>query len=418
MPPRPAIVVTGESPALGTSAPAAGSLSSLGAPKRPAQPRILFVNQSGVYGGAEFGLVDVARHYRDTASVILFADGPVRRDLEAAGVEVEVLALRGLGAVKRESGSPPVAALLDLARLSREVAVRARRYEVIYANSQKAFTVSAVASVMARRPLIWHLRDILNADHFSRMNVKAAVTLANRCASRVLANSEATAAAFIAAGGSPDRVRAVPYGIDPGPFLTVTDAETEAARAGLGVGDAPLLGLFGRLAEWKGQHVAIDAAAALPGVHLLLVGGAMFGEDAYAQSLRDRARELGVSDRVHFAGYRDDVPILMRTSDIILHTSVAAEPFGRVILEGMLAGRPVIATGAGGAREIVDDDVTGILVPPGDPSALVEAVRQLLMAPDRRRAMGSAARTRAMTHFTPEAMLRSIEQHVIEVVRR
>jgi glycosyltransferase involved in cell wall biosynthesis len=416
MPPRPAtVVVTGESPALGGSA--AGSPSAVRVAKQPA-PRILFVNQSGVYGGAEFGLVDVARHYRDTASVILFADGPVRRDLEAAGVEVEVLALRGLGTVKRESGSPPVAALLDLARLSREVAVRARRYEVIYANSQKAFTVSAVASVMARRPLIWHLRDILNADHFSRMNVKAAVTLANRCASRVLANSEATAAAFVVAGGSPDRVRAVPYGIDAAPFLEVSDADAAAARVALGVGDAPLIGLFGRLAEWKGQHIAIDAAAALPDVHLLLVGGAMFGEDAYAESLRSRAVGLGVADRVHFAGYRDDVPILMRASDIILHTSIAAEPFGRVILEGMLAGRPVIATGAGGAREIVEDGVTGILVPPGDPSALAEAVHRLLAAPDRRRAMGSAARTRAMMHFTPEAMLRSIEQHVNEVVRR
>src|SRR5262249_31786566 len=158
-------------------------------------------------------------------------------------------------------------------------------------------------------------------------------------------------------------------------------------------------------AAWKGQHVALAAVAALPEVQLIVVGDAMFGERAYADDLRRRAKDLGIADRVHFLGFRTDVAYLMRMVDIVLHTSVAAEPFGRVILEGMLAERPVVATDAGGAREIVLNGLTGLLVPPGDPQALRVAMAELLPDAERRRGMGMLGRQRAIADFSPAVTL-------------
>ncbi len=85
----------------------------------------------------------------------------------------------------------------------------------------------------------------------------------------------------------------------------------------------------------------------------------------------------GLANRAHFLGFRDDVPALMKGVDIVAHTSIAPEPFGRVVVEGMLAGKPVIAARDGGVTEIIDDGRDGLLVPSGDANALAAAIRQL-----------------------------------------
>jgi glycosyltransferase involved in cell wall biosynthesis len=352
---------------------------------------VLFVDHAAAMGGAEWMLLDLARAYGDphdaptggpqgegARAVVLLEEGPFRRHLEQAGVPVAVVAApsavhgvrRGGGLAASLRAAPGVAATAS--RLAR----RARRYDVVYANSQKALVVGAVAARLAWRPLVWHLHDLLTADHFSRARRRLAVGLANRFAARVVCNSEATAAAFAAAGGDRRRTRVVYNGIRASAFDAVTDAETQALRRRLGVDARPLVGVFSRLAPWKGQHVLLDALDRLPGWQALLVGDALFAEDGpYAAALRARAAAPGLAGRVHFLGFRDDVPALVKACDVVAHTSVAPEPFGRVIVEGMLAGRPVVAADAGGAREIVEDGRTGRLVAPGDAGALAAALR-------------------------------------------
>ena len=380
-------------------------------------PRILFVNQAAVLSGGELSLRDIARHFRTGSRVVLFNDGPFRTMLERDGVAVELLSAgASLMGVKRKGGSVPAGILWSLAKLSAQVAWRSRRYDLLYANSQKAFMVSALAGIMARRKVIWHLRDILDSDHFSSANIKAAVLLANLCAARVIANSRATADAFVRAGGQTRRVVVVHNGIDSGPFRPLEPAEVEAIRARVGLGRAPLLGVFGRLHPWKGQHVAVEALAQLPGAHLMVVGDALFGEEDYRAELQALATRLGVAPRIHWLGFREDIPELMAASDIVLHTSVAPEPFGRVIVEAMLARRPVVATLGGGAEEIIQTPETGVLVPPGDAIALADAVLGLLDRPDRRLAMGLAGRARAETMFGLATMLEEIEREVAAAV--
>jgi glycosyltransferase involved in cell wall biosynthesis len=381
-------------------------------------PRILFVDHAGVLGGAELSLLDLARQLRDRSAVLLFADGPFRQRLEAEGVTVELLASDAkLLAVRRDAAPSPVQMLRPLWGLARQVSRIGRRYDVLYANSQKAFVVAAFAGVLARRPVIWHLRDVLCPSQFSRINIGIVVLLANTLCAKVVANSEATARAFVQAGGRATKVRVVHNGLDPAPFRGVADSEVRQVRASLGVSPGPLLGVFGRLSPWKGQHVAIEALTRLPGVQALIVGEALFGEEAYSDDLRYRARALRLSDRVRFLGWRSDTAVLMRAVDIVVHTSVAAEPFGRVLVEGMLAAKPVVATDAGGAREIVEHGATGLLIPPGDAALLAAAISSLLADASRCLALGLAGRERAERLFSLDGMVRRVLEQVEEVCR-
>jgi glycosyltransferase involved in cell wall biosynthesis len=112
-------------------------------------------------------------------------------------------------------------------------------------------------------------------------------------------------------------------------------------------------------------------------MHVALVGAALFGEHDYEATLKAFAHTHGMTSRVHFLGFREDVPACMRAVDVVAHTSIAPEPFGRVIVEGMLAKRPVIAMRAGGVTEIVDDETSGLLCEPDNAAALSAAFTRL-----------------------------------------
>jgi glycosyltransferase involved in cell wall biosynthesis len=380
----------------------------------PSYRRILFVDHAGVLGGAELYLLDVALQYRDRATVLLFEDGPFRQRLERDGIAVDVLpAPSGFLSVQKESGAlDALRAIPGLLSLMHQVARRAREYDLIFANSQKALIVAGLAALWAERPLVWNLHDILTADHFSSINRRLAVRVANACADRIIVNSRATQEAFAESGGDVTRCHVVYNGLDPSRFSPPDPNELKSLQEEIGLEDGtPVMGIFSRLAPWKGQHVLIDALTDLPSVHALLVGAALFGGDeTYVQSLRQRAAHEGVADRVHFLGFRDDVPALMHLVDVVVHTSVAPEPFGRVIVEGMLTHTPVVATRAGGAREIINTGDTGLLVEPGDPSALSEALRTLLNNPLQAKTMAEAAHQKAQSTFSRAAMLERIDE--------
>ena len=195
-------------------------------------------------------------------------------------------------------------------------------------------------------------------------------------------------------------------------WLTPTKSR-EALRATLGVdAKAPLLVISGNIQEWKGQLVLIEALGELGDdhrdVHCLILGGVHRAGEEYAQNLRRRITELGLGDRVHFLGFRDDVPDVVNAADIVVHASVRPEPFGRVILEGMLAGKLVIGSDAGGVRELLEDGETGLLSAPGDHVALAGRLREALADPARRLSIGAAARARAEEKF-------SLSRHVNEM---
>jgi glycosyltransferase involved in cell wall biosynthesis len=382
--------------------------------------RILFVDQSGALGGGELSLLEIAKHWRETCRVVLLSDGPFRALLKKVAVPVTVLAVPPAftGIARERGGLRELRAMTPILRLVRRLAQLAEGHDLIYANTQKAMIVAALAGRLARKPVIWHLRDILSSDHFGRAQRWAAVRSANLWISRVVANSMATADAFVTAGGDRARVSVVYNGFDPAAFGLTSDERQMRLRGDLGLGREPLVAAFGRLSPWKGQHVLIEALKLLPGVHALIVGAALYGEDAYAEELQRQVRTMNLADRVHFLGFRNDIPDLMGLASVVVHTSVAPEPFGRVLVEGMLAKRPVVASRAGGAVEVIEDGASGMLVPPADPGALARAVAGLLSDSAQARRIAVNGYERACRLFSLQAMLARIEREIELVLTR
>lgn len=381
-------------------------------------PSVLFVDHTGMMGGAQHSLLDIAEAHREHGAVALLEDGPFATALEARGVRVlHIDGGAALQQVKKTSVLPGVGPLAAVGRLARVLARASRPYDLLYANSPKSFLVAALAGIIARKPVVWHLRDILGQGHFSAANVRAVIAVANWRAARVVANSRATADAFVAAGGRPSLVVVVHNGIDPAAFDLLGPDSCREVRAELGIpADAFVVGCFSRLHPWKGQAVLLDAVARMPGVHTLIAGGALFsGEAPYEAELRGRAELPAFAGRVHMLGARDDVPRLLAACDVVVHASVLAEPFGRVLVEAMLARRPVVATRAGGVPEVVCDGETGVLVPPGDARALSEALDALRREPMRAAELARRGNASARERFSRASMLAGVRRVIDEV---
>ena len=374
--------------------------------------KILFLDQSGNLGGAELCLADIAKPYRDRCLVGIFADGSFRTRLEEWQIPVEVLSHSAIQVSKDSSLMAGLRSIKSLVPLVRRVVALARQYDVIYANTPKALVVGALASVFSRRPLVYHLHDILSLEHFSATNRRIAVTLANRFTQRVIANSEATRAAFIASGGNSERVAVVYNGFEPEAYQ-VQPSDQQFARHSFALNATFVVGHFSRLSPWKGQHVLLAALAQCStDVGAVFVGDALFGEHAYVEQLHQQVRQLGLESRVRFLGFQSAIAPLMTACDLIVHSSTAPEPFGRVIVEAMLCRKPVIAAKAGGAIELIDHERTGWLCPSANSDNLAEQIRICHQQPQLAATVAQAGYQEARQRFP----MATIQQQLSELL--
>jgi len=372
--------------------------------------KILFLDQSGKPGGAELCLVDIAKPYGKNALVGLFADGDFKKLLQENQIPVEVLTTQTIN-INKESGLfPALGSLGKIIPLISRVVQRAKKYDLIYANTQKALVVGAIASLLAGRPLVYHLHDILSLEHFSKTNLRVAVNLINLCAALVIANSQASKMAFLQAGGKSDLVHVVYNGFTVENYA-VDQLDVINLRAILELKDKFVIGHFSRLSPWKGQHILIEALCQCPeNVMVILVGDALFGEQEYVKTLYQKVSALGLENRVKFLGFRSDIPQLMAMCDLITHTSIAPEPFGRVIVEAMLCGKPVIASQAGGAIELVEDAINGFLVTPGKPQELARVIHHCLKDSSKTANIAHNAKITASERFDVKIINQQIQE--------
>ncbi|MCY0389805.1 glycosyltransferase family 4 protein [Robbsia sp. Bb-Pol-6] len=363
-------------------------------------------------------LLEVCKRIRHFCNVVLFSDGPFRQILQDANVDVTVSSPRGFSNLHKQGGRTlPAGALRGVVKLAWEVIRLARSHRLIYANTQKAMVIGALAGAFSHRPVVWHLRDIVSPDHFDPNKLRVIKWLSKSMITHVIANSQASAKALQdLAGLPPDRISVIYNGIDAGPFDAAAKIPVAVLRRRYGLPtEAFLVGAFSRLAKWKGQHVLLEAIANKPGVHAVLVGAALFGEDEYEAQLREQVKTLGIEDRVHFLGFQSDIPGLMRAMDIVAHTSIASEPFGRVIVEAMLARRPIIATAAGGALEIITDQVDGSFVEPGNVRDLSSKIDMLRENLDMVAELVVRAYATACANFNPDVYCQAVVKQLESV---
>lgn len=210
-----------------------------------------------------------------------------------------------------------------------------------------------------------------------------------------------------------DRIVTIPRGVDLAVFdpVMVKPSRIDAVRARWGLKGGKQITLFlpGRLTEWKGQLLAIEAMALLAPEEredlVLVLAGDAQGRSTYEARIDDAIRQRGLDGKVIVVGHEEDMPAAYLASDIVLAPSTRPEAFGRVAPEASAMGRPVIVSDHGGGRETVMDGETGARVEPGDPAALAGAIRALLAVGATARAgMGKAGQTHIRQHFSKRGL--------------
>ncbi|MBP5214973.1 MAG: glycosyltransferase family 4 protein [Alphaproteobacteria bacterium] len=170
--------------------------------------------------------------------------------------------------------------------------------------------------------------------------------------------------------------------------------------------DKPLITLIGRLTNWKGQKLLIEALNKIKDLdfHCVLVGDAQ-GRVKYTQELCAMIEKYGMSGRYTFVRHTADVPAAMMVSAVVLSTSIEPEAFGRIAIEGQAMGRIVVASNIGGSKETVIDGVTGKLFESGNADSLAAAIRWALsLSPEEKEKIGAAAIKNIKEHFTKQIM--------------
>jgi glycosyltransferase involved in cell wall biosynthesis len=367
-----------------------------------AQPlRVVFLAHSSRFSGAEIKMMRLIKFADEMeATVILAEDGPFVEALHKAGARVEIMPLaeraRGLKRNEVRAGLNQALAATDVARYIRRLRARLVQLQpdIVDAISLKAGTYGALAARLASVPMVWHVQDQVTSSYLSRQAVLPVRALISTLPSAVITPSKATMQAL-------GRLRRGMHAAVI-PELIPLPPQPVSIRAEVG-----RIGIVGRLAPWKGQDVFLEAfAKAYPetGPTAVVIGSAIFGEDDFAGELPALAERLGIGDRVEFRGFREDVNAELESLDLLVHASVLTEPGGTVVLEGMAAGLPVIAAGAGGPGEHISHGSSGLLHPPGDVGSLAAMLRLAADDYELRARLGVAARRKAR-EFSPEAVL-------------
>jgi glycosyltransferase involved in cell wall biosynthesis len=390
--------------------------------------RVLFVEASsgGVVGGSLTGLYHLIRgldRERFAPALVLYEHKSIEADLRAIGVPVHHVSRRRV---------PKQHALLHYDGYHRAKSVTAVRTVLGLGRQTLRLAVEEMPAALRLARVIRRVGpDVVHLGNGVRANfdgILACWLTGVRCVCHVkgfekYGNRERWVARHIdALVCMTEAVRAhcLQHRVQGHTTHVVYDALDEAAfapqraaasvRAELGITNgAPCVGVIGNVQEWKGQAVLVEAMARViedvPKAHAFIVGGVHRAGRAYHERLQQRIEELHLNGALSATGFRSDVADVINALDVVAHTSVRPEPFGRVILEGMLLGKPVVASAAGGVPELIRDGETGFLTPPGDAARLAERLIPLLQDAALRQRVGEQARHWAREQF-------SLERHV------
>ena len=367
--------------------------------------RLLHVATTKSHGGVETHSLEMAAALRDAGLFVQFACRPGGfvearcRDIWLPVVPFLVRNSGDLGAARR------------LAQI-----IRRERIDIVHVHSRRDYVAGVLGVALARRVLHRQVGLVLHAHMLRALGEPAGLS------GRFFAwGADAVVAVSSAVGDflrqdfrrDPAFVRVIPNGVKMDRFALPGSPEAgrlrETARHSLGISpEVVAAGMIGRL-DAKGQRRLFEVVPALlslcPNLHIVLVGSE--GKPGEQAHLTAQAQAGGFPDRVIFTGPRSDVPALLPAFDLLVHLPID-EAFGLALAEGMAAGLPTIATAIGGCREVVRDGITGRLVPPGDPAALLAALTWLLdpvFGPERRAKMGAAGRAVVQSEFSQDVQI-------------
>ena len=374
---------------------------------------LILNNTSDLYGGSRILLivVQILKEGKHTPILVLSEDGPLVPELEKIGVEIHIIRL---GILRHKYMNPrgilnrmvvSTAAWKSLSKL-----IEGRQIDLVYSNTIGVL-IGAFFAKRKKIRHIWHVHEItLKPMPF----VKLIAYLFKKYTDQIIVVSEAVKnhwAKYV----DPAKLERVYNGIE----TTLFENTTGKLRTELNIPeDRLLIGMIGRVNNWKGQDYFLEIASTLLKDHsnlqFIMVGDAYPGNEHLYEQLNNNLLNPALQGRVTNLGYRTDIANILNSLDIFVLPSILPDPFPTVILEAMASGKPVVATNHGGATEMILDGETGILIPYNNAVEAAKKITGIIIAEGKRKTMGLQAAERIRNHYSlksfHDAILRTVSQ--------
>lgn len=374
--------------------------------------KILFVSHSSELNGAELWLLDALKGIDREKYGLLLAlprPGPLEEEARALGAWTEIVPMKWWITERANIWRQPLAWLLNIRSVFRlSKMIRSRKIDLVFSNSAAA-AVGAFAARKRHIPHIWAIHELLRGDrvilHFL-FGRRALAKFITRHSSRVIVNSLATLKAF----RDLERVVLIHNGIETEGRERDISRESKL-REELGIReDDIVIGVVGKIYEGKGQREVIQAVAELapqfPHLKLLVVGDPK--DSRYYRRLQNLVRQKNLEKAVVFTGYRRDLPDLLGLMRVMVIASVV-ESFGRVAIQAMASGVPVLAVRAGGIPEIIRPGENGFLIESREPAEIALALGEILNDPANVLPVIHRGLQTVREHFSLEIQVRKVE---------
>jgi glycosyltransferase involved in cell wall biosynthesis len=381
-----------------------------------ATTRILFCenNVDGTVGGSYYSLLYLVKgldrtRYRPT--VVFYSDHILVPAFRQAGADVLIwsrsapysLGASGRGGLKALARLlAPVRKALNFARgfvvegLTRAWFLKRNGFDLVHLNNSILQGHDwMLAARLTGTPCVSHERGI--NEYYPR-----AARYFGSGLGAIVCISDAVRTTMERQGADFGNLVTIHNGLDPEALAFRTSPEALRREWAL-ADDTPVVVMVGNIKAWKGQETLVRAIDRVrrthPSVRCLLVGDTSPLDRSYDATLRELIASLGLTEHVLFTGFQRHVADFMRMADVVVHASVAPEPFGRVILEAMACRKPVVGSRAGAIPEIIEEGETGLTFPPGDAEALAAALERVLADPAGARSLGDRGYDRLIARF-------------------
>ncbi len=380
--------------------------------------KVLFVITRLAAGGAPSVTLSMLKSLRENGYDVELATGLAgkgERDLlpEIKDKDYKVTVIPEL--VRNVRPLKDLIALGKLRKLMKE-----GKYDVVHTHTTKAGILGRLAANQAKVPHVIHSpHGHIFHGYFNPVLIKLYVmleTMAARWTQKTITLTEKEKKEYLALGiGVPGEYECIYNGIDVDKYCD-PDLSVKAERRRLNISTtATVLLTVGRLVHVKGHRHLLEAVASMgheesADVHCLIIGDGDLREE-----LESQAHELGISEKISFLGHQNNITPFLMISDLFVLPSLN-EGFGLVVIEAMASGLPIIATNVGGVPEIVKDGETGILVSPGESSALKNGILTLLKDREILRQIGNQNRERVQREFSLKQMNDKVEKLYDEVL--
>lgn len=385
--------------------------------------KLMFVSHSADLGGAEKVLLDVITNLSNAfeACLVVPRKGLLTEKAHQAGIPTFIVAYRYWLVSKPFTLKYFLYVMMDLvAAIKIKALIRKLDVDIVYTNTSTVI-VGAIASKLSKKPHVWHIHESIGRRNGEFQNFffsnKFVFKIINNLSVFIITTSDAVKKQF--PSGCLDKVFTVYPGFNTGSYaIKDKDNDEIKKKYGIGVG-LKVISLVGAISERKGQRETILAMSLVLKKNLncvlIISGKCSESQKRYGETLSSIIQQHGLQKAVIFTGFKEDISEIYTMTDILIVPS-ETEPFGRVVVEAMLFGLPVIANKVGGIPEIIKNGINGVLINSRQPQDIADAIIGLLGSPDNVRDYAREGKRLAEERFGMDKMIAGIER-VIRKIR-